>query len=292
MPNDQFIDVGPYRTRFWEAGTSGAAVLLLHGIGCSVVEWEHNIAELAAHHRVLALDLLGFGLSDKPAHESYSLRRLAQFALDFLSAKQVHRAHIAGNSLGGRLALECAAIAPERVASMLLVDPAGIDRKETLLEFRLATVPILGELLTRPNRLGTRMLWRKAFADPTPFVTDDLVNTKVALARLPGAQAAFLKTLRSFVDIAGFRPSSTAELQALLPLVKAPTLVVWGRQDRFVPARHAEVLRRLLPNVEIQLWDRCGHAPQVECSSRFNEAALSFWNRIDQRSTRSAGPIC
>lgn len=277
---DRFIDVGSIRTRYWQAGTTGSTVILLHGIGCSVLEWQHNVEVLASNHRVFALDLLGYGLSDKPADETYTIRRLAQFTLDFMSAHGIAKAHLVGNSLGGRLALDCAIIASDRVTSLLLVSPAGVDGPEALLEFRLATLPLLGEVFTRPNRPGTRMLWSKAFADPRSFVTDELVRTKVALARQPGAQSAFLQTLRSFVGIRGFRPGPVAELQAALPGITAPTLVVWGRDDRFVPAKHAEALRRL-PHVEIEIWDQCGHVPQIECAARFNEVALGFWRKVD-----------
>lgn len=281
MPTDQFAQVGTARTRYWKAGTTGSAVLLLHGIGCSVIEWQRNIDVLAQRHQVYALDLLGYGLSDKPEDETYSLRRLAQFVLDFMQGRGIAAAHLVGNSLGGRLALECAAIAPARVLSMLLVDPAGIARRETLFEFRLATLPVLGELFTKPHAMGTRMLWQKAFADPTAFVTPELVATKVALARQPGAQQAFLKTLRGFLDFRGFKPELVAQLHAALPGIQAPTLVLWGRDDRFVPCSHAEVLRQKLPQVEVQIWDHCGHAPQVEHAARFNHTALGFWQGID-----------
>ncbi|MEP6722876.1 MAG: alpha/beta fold hydrolase [Variovorax sp.] len=286
MIQDQFTEVNSIRTRYREAGTSGSAVLLLHGIGCSVLEWESNIEALAMRHRVFALDLVGFGLSAKPADRTYSLRHLARFVLDFMKVKGIARAHIAGNSLGGRLALECAAMAPEQVASLLLVDPAGMARRGTLFEFRLATLPILGEIFTWPHRLGTRMLWRKAFAAPSSFVTEALVTTKLSLARQPGAQAAFLKTLRGFVDFRGFRPELVEQLAAALPGIQAPTLVLWGRDDRFVPCAHAEVLARSMPNAEVEIWDRCGHALQVECAQRFNEAALAFWHRLDKASPR------
>ena len=281
MFSDNFVRIGSINTRYWQAGSNGSAVVLLHGIGCSVLEWERNMAALAARHRVFAVDLLGSGLTDKPADETYTVRRLAEFTLDFLAAVGANRAHVAGNSLGGRIALECATMAADRVVSLVLVDPAGIQRRPTLLEFRLATVPVLGEALTKPNRLGTRMLWRKAFADPSAFVTTELVDTKVRLASMPGAQAAFLKTLRSFLEFGGFRSGPLQALHAALPGIKAPALVIWGRNDQFVPAAHAEVLRRGLPNVQVQIWDRCGHAPMIECADRFNECVLEFWNKLD-----------
>ena len=281
MLQDQFVQVGPINTRFWQAGSQGSAVLLLHGIGCSVLEWQHNIAALAARHRVWAVDLMGFGLSDKPAAEAYSLQNLARFILGFMQTQGLAQAHLVGNSLGGRLALECARLAPQAVQSMLLVDPAGMARRGTLMEFRLSTLPLLGEVFTKPNPMGTRMLWRKAFAAPDRFVTPELVASKVALASMPGAQAAFLKTLRGFLDVAGFKPGPVAELQAALPGLQAPTLVLWGRDDRFVPAAHAEVLRQGLPDVSVQVWDACGHAPMVECAQRFNDTALGFFSQVD-----------
>ena len=123
MPQDQFVKVGHIRTRFWQVGEAGSVVVLLHGIACSVTEWERNIEVLAERHRVYAIDLLGFGLTDKPDNEAYSLRNLARFVLDFMQQADIARAHLCGNSLGGRLTLMCADMAPERVISALLVDP-------------------------------------------------------------------------------------------------------------------------------------------------------------------------
>jgi pimeloyl-ACP methyl ester carboxylesterase len=280
---DHYLQVEGHNTRYWQVGTQGSAVVLLHGIGCSVLEWERNIAALAKRHRVYAFDLLGFGLTDKPSGETYTIPRLAQFTLAFMSALGIERAHLAGNSLGGSIALACAQQASARVASMVLADPAGVNRRGTLLEFRVATVPVIGEWVSRANRLGMRLLWQKAFANPKAFVTDDLVNTKVRLASTPGAHQAFLKTLRSFVDLGGFKPAHVEALHRVLPTLLTPALVVWGRDDRFVKVAHAEVLWRLLPNVEVQIFDDCGHAPQVEQAERFNASALAFWATLDRR---------
>ena len=276
---DQFVNVGPVRTRFWQAGSSGSAVVLLHGIGCSVLEWRQNVAELARHHRVFALDLLGYGLTDKPENETYSLGNLAQFILDFMTTQGLDSAHLAGNSLGGRLALECALIAPARVKSMVLADPAGVGR-ECHLNFRLAAAPVIGNILTRPSRFGLKMLWDLAFVD-TSLVTKEVVEDKFRFASLPGAQAAFLKTLRGFLKFGGFPESQVAALHAALPGITAPALVVWGRQDQLLPVKQADVLKRLLLRVEVQIFENCGHVPQVECAPQFNQCVLAFWAKLD-----------
>ncbi len=276
-PQDQFIQVGNIRTRYWQLGRGASTVVLLHGIGCSVEEWNGNAQTLAEQHRVLVLDILGFGLTDKPAGETYTMQRLGRFILDFMSALGVERAHLAGHSMGGRLALECALQAPPRVRSLLLVAPAGIGRK-CLMNFRIASLPGLGELLTRPSRFGLKSLWRLAVHDPR-WVTAPFVQARYQLACQPGAQAAFLKTLRGFVGLGGFPNDQIEVLQAALPGISVPVQVVWGRQDKLLPVGHAAILAQRLPQVVVTEYEACGHLPQLEHAQRFNAQALAFLAR-------------
>lgn len=275
---DRFVDVKGVRARYWKAGEGGSAVVLLAGIGCSVLEWQRNIDALARYHRVYALDMLGAGLSDKPDGDHYSLAKLARFTLDFLSTQGEQHAHVIGNSLGGRIALECARLAPDRVTSLVLVAPAGVGR-ETLINMRLATVPLLGEVLTRPSRVGLAMLWRAAVHDPA-LATPDMVEEKYALAAMPGAHKAFLRTLRGFLSFGGFPRDQLDALYLAMAAMTQPTLVIWGRDDKFLPARHAEILKARLANAKVVLFDQCGHMPQIEHPEAFNEAAVAFLGAV------------
>jgi pimeloyl-ACP methyl ester carboxylesterase len=275
---DQFVDVRSLKTRYWKAGDEGSPIILLAGIGCSVLEWRHNIEALAASHRVYALDMLGGGQTDKPQGDHYSIGNLAGFTLDFLTTQGEQRAHFIGNSLGGRIALECARMAPDRVTSMVLVAPAGVG-PDTHINMRLPTVPLMGELLTRPNRKGLRMLWNLAFHDPK-FVTDAMIEDKYGLASLPGAQAAFLKTLRGFVGLGGFPRDQIEKLRAAMTSMTQPTLVVWGRQDRLLPVAHVKILEAALPSQRQIIFDGCGHAPMVEKADSFNKAVLEFLQTV------------
>jgi pimeloyl-ACP methyl ester carboxylesterase len=83
------------------------------------------------------------------------------------------------------------------------------------------------------------------------------------------------------------RPGGHLWTHAALPLMKMPTLVIWGKQDNFISPEHAEVLQRLLPNVKVTLIDQCGHLPQIECSEMFNEAALRFLAEVDRSEVRA-----
>src|SRR6266446_10430510 len=100
--------------------------------------------------------MLGHGLTDKPQRDCYSVAELARFTIDFLSALGEESLHLVGNSLGGRIALECTRIAPARVRSMVLVAPAGVGR-QTALSMRLAAVPVLGDVITRQAAWDTRL---------------------------------------------------------------------------------------------------------------------------------------
>jgi len=273
-PHDQYIQVQGHRIRYWQQGDSGSIVLLLHGISCSVLEWEHNIAALATQHRVIALDLLGCGLSDKPLNASYDMESQARFVFDFMDAMGLSNVSLVGNSMGGRIAMECAAMHPERINAMALSAPAGVG-VDTLFNFRLASIPVLGELLTKPSMFGLTMIWKLAFHDKS-FVTRALVAEKVMLAQQPNAQAVFLTTLRSLLSFGGFHKAPRQAFHARISKIRCPSLVIWGQQDRFLPVSHVKVLRSLLPHARYELVDHCGHVPMTEITDRFNRMVLEF----------------
>ncbi|HEX5737102.1 MAG TPA: alpha/beta fold hydrolase [Hydrogenophaga sp.] len=273
-PHDQFTTVGGHQARYWQVGQEGTAVVCIHGIGCSVLEWEHSIHALATRHRVYAVDLLGCGLTAKPDDVTYDVATLAQFTLGFMDAMGLDQASLVGNSLGARVAMECAAVAPQRVRSLVLSAPAAMSNP-TLLDFRLASLPVLGELLTRPTAFGTTRLWRTAVADPA-CVTPDMVREKVALARQPGAQKAFMKTLRGLMHLGGFHPSVIDDSHTKARRILAPTCIVWGRQDRFLPVSHLDTVMQLMPHAKPVVLAPCGHAPMVERPADFSRIALDF----------------
>ena len=277
-PPDQYIQVQGHRIRYWQQGDSGSTVLLLHGISCSVLEWEHNIAALATQNRVIALDLLGCGLSDKPLDASYDMESQARFVFDFMDAMGLSSVNLVGNSMGGRIAMECAAMHPERVNSLVLSAPAGVG-VDTLFNFRLASIPVLGELLTKPSMFGLGMIWKLAFHNKS-FVTRDLVAEKLMLAQQPHAQTVFLTTLRSLLGFAGFHAAPRQAFHARIAKIRCPSLVIWGQQDQFLPVSHVPILKPLLPHARYELVDQCGHVPMTEITDRFNSMILDFLKQL------------
>lgn len=272
-PQDRFIRVGNINTRYWAEGDNGPAVLLVHGLGGSVENWAPNIGPLSQRHRVYALDLRGFGRSDKTPL-IHSLYDLVQFIDDFMQVLQIEKASLIGNSLGGGLALQFAIQYPEKVEKLVLVDNAGMGR-ETIADFKLIFVPWIGEILTRPSRKGTIALLKKLVYDPS-IINDEIVTLTYDLMTLPGARKALLATLRAGIDFRGQRSNLTKNLLDKISSITAPALVVWGKQDRILPLAHANKCHECLPDSEVYIFDNCGHVPQLERSEEFNRLVLDF----------------
>ena len=272
-PQDQYIKVGKINTRFWALGDQGTTVVLVHGIGASVEDWIFNINALAEHHRVYAIDLVGFGHSDKPS-ASYTASYQAQFVKDFMEAQDIDHANLIGHSMGGSIALQFVIHFPHIVQKLVLVDSAGLG-KELYLPFRLCTLPLLGEWLTRPSRKGTAQLLNDAVYDPA-LVTDDWVELGYQLAALPGAGGPILSALRSGCNLRGMRDDVVRDIVDNLANITAPTLIIWGQQDALIPVAYAQVAEQGIPNSRLHVFDRCGHIPQREHPDEFNALVLDF----------------
>jgi pimeloyl-ACP methyl ester carboxylesterase len=272
-PPDRYIQVGPIRTRYWAAGDAGTTVLLVHGLACHVEDWAENIHALAGRHRVYALDMVGCGRSDKP-RGSYTLSRLVRFVGDFMRALNIERASLVGHSLGGAVALLFAQSFPQQVEKLVLVNSAGLGREVDLL-LRASSLPVAGRWLTRPRREGVARYLLKATYDPA-IVTSELVEASYQLAALPGAQRALLATLRAVIDLGGIRRAVYRPILDNLAHIAAPCLVIWGRQDRILPAAHAAVAGAKIPGAGVHVFDRCGHFTQWERPEEFNTLMQEF----------------
>src|SRR4030042_165689 len=171
LPPDRFIKVGNINTRYWTAGDKGSAVVLVHGLGGFIENWAYNVAALAEQHRVYAMDMVGFGRSDKTPL-THDMNVLVKLLNDFMKTQDIAKASLVGNSLGGGLVLQFALDFPEKVARLVLVDSAGMG-KDVILDFKLCSLPILGEFLTRPSLKGTARLWKEIVLD-SALVTPEL----------------------------------------------------------------------------------------------------------------------
>ena len=270
---DRYIKVGNVNSRYWSAGEKGSTVILLHGVGCSVEFWERNIAALAREHRVFAVDIVGFGRTDKP-EVVYTFQLMADFVLDFMNAMGIDKASLVGNSMGGGISMTVAAQAPERVKKIVLVDPVGLGKWQSPV-MRLMTLPVIGNVLTKPSRKGVERQMQLCLYDFSQ-ASDDFIDRVTAIGTLPGNQRTFLSLLRETGNITGIRKGIIAEFSARLKKIKAPILVIWGRQDRILLASEGEAAVERMADVRLHVMDKAGHLPQIDKPEEFNATVLDF----------------
>jgi len=254
-----------------EAG-QGPAVLAVHGLGGTKGSFLPTLAALAGRFRVIAMDLPGFGDSDKPLGAPYDARFFARAVVDLLDALELERVHLVGNSLGGRVALEVGLRSPERVQRLALLAPSLAWRRDRPWAPLLRLVrPELGlvQLAPRPVVQGIVHRLIPGAADGwTAAGVDEFLRAYLT----PAGRAAFYAAARHIYLEA---PDGDDGFWPRLRTLQPEALFVWGRRDRVVPLAFARHVTDALPNahhVELE----CGHVPQVERPAQTHAAVSRF----------------
>lgn len=261
-PSLQFRTIHGYKRAFRIAG-SGPAILLIHGIGDNSTTWSIVQAKLAQRFTVIAPDLLGHGLSDKPRAD-YSIAAYANGMRDLLSALDIEQVTIIGHSLGGGVAMQFAYQFPQLVERLILVGTGGVTTDVNAM-LRLASLPMgsaaLGLLrlpLVLPAVQLTGTLMGAALGSTS--LGRDLPNVLRILDDLPepAASSAFSRTLRAVVD---WRGQIVTMLDRCYLSAAIPVQIIWGAQDVVIPVRHAQMAHAAMPGSRLEIFERSGHFP-------------------------------
>lgn len=275
--NTAVYQVQERRTRIrLDGDPTNPPVVLLHGIGRSLEDWAPQFPRLSRHFRVISLDLPGSGFSQRVPRTT-SLSVLADAVLATLDMLGEHRpVHVIGNSLGGAVAQQILAHAPESVASLVLVDSAGFGR-EVALPLRLLTLPVLGKFMaTHATPSAAKMAERLSFADPK-LATPARVEHALTIAQQPDTGNVVWETANALATFkGGIRPQWRAELIAHGVEEGKPTLIVWGDRDKLLPYHHLDAALRALPHATSHTFAGVGHMPQIESPDEFAAAVLDF----------------
>lgn len=260
----------------------GPDVILLHGLGGTKSSFFDTAAALSRNgYRVHALDLPGFGASSKPATAPYSARWFAETVVGVMDALEIDSAHLVGNSMGGRVALEVGLRAPDRVRGLGLLCPAvAFIRRGYHPIVRLAR-PELGLLPHRfTRRMVTGQFW-SMFCDPDavdPALADVAVDEFQRIYASAGARYAFLCAARNiYLD----KPFGRGGFYPRLAELESPALFVWGSHDPLIPPAFKRHVARWLPGAEQIVLERCGHVPQVERPEQTNGLLMRFLERVE-----------
>jgi len=247
-----------YGYRYLDAGpaTDLPPIVLLHGLLGEVSNWMPTIEALAAHHYRVITPVIP--LDNLPLNQT-NMQGVVEYVRAFTEALRLGPMVLAGNSMGGQVALLYALNHPESVVALILSGSSGIYEVETgTTTFR------------RQDRDFIRERAALTFYDPV-HVTDELVEKSYNLANDRNRALRILKLARS---------SQRESLNDQLGQIVVPTELIWGRDDRITPPDVAVAFQRSLPNADLHFIDRCGHAPMLERPTPFNQLTLAFLRKI------------
>ncbi|UAJ09657.1 alpha/beta hydrolase [Polymorphobacter megasporae] len=264
-PASQFIEVMPGLTVHLrdEGKHDGVPLVLLHGSNASLHTWEPWVARLGDRFRIISFDLPAHGLTGPAPDGQYSQSAYAKVLAAVVANRRLTRFVLAGNSMGGGVAARYAADHPDRIAGLILVDASGAlypeGARDTPLALRIARAPIIRDIA---SSITPRSLIAASFAGAVSnkaVMTPAMIDRYWELLRYPGNRAA---TLDRFAQ--GYSSVSPADLAR----IDAPVLILWGRDDRFIPVASAAYFAANLPQSRTIIYDGIGHLPMEEMPDR------------------------
>jgi len=247
---------------FYEEDGEGPPVLLIHGFGASTYTWRGIAPALARDHRVIAVDLKGFGQSDKPFDTRYSVFDQADLLAQLIVDRDLRDLTLVGHSFGGGVALVLALKDDQRlkgrVSKLVLLDTIAYPQDIPVF-FRMLDMPLFSHVGVRmvPPAMQTRIALRIAYLDNSK-IDDEEVETYAAPLRSAAGKHAIIHSARQII------PEGLDEISERYKSIEMPTLILWCDHDRIVPLDVGLKLRRTLPNSTLRLVEGCGHMPQEE----------------------------
>jgi pimeloyl-ACP methyl ester carboxylesterase len=269
-PEDRFLRIGDQLVHVETAG-SGPPLVLLHGFGASTYSWRRVMPRLAESFRVIAVDLSGFGYTQRPADRSrYTREAQGELVLAVMEALGVESAHLMGHSYGGGISLWIAWKHPERVRSLVLVDSSAptysYDRRSRAASFRPLTALFLRTWVLRPSIVRKALL--RSFYDDS-LVTPELVQAYWDRLRVQGVIDAYYGLT---VPVRG--PVETVVLEE----IRVPTFIVWGAEDPLISVESGRRAAERM-HAEFVVLEKTGHVPMEERPEELLQHVLPFLKR-------------
>jgi len=261
------------QTIFYVQTGDGESILLIHGFGAGFWVWEKQIEMLSRNYRVYALDLVGHGFSDRPKME-YTPETYIHFLRDFMDGLGIERATLVGNSMGGGIAWAVAALFPERVKKLILVNcvPPDVLNQVRNESFRalaaIKNIPLLPYLaIASRNRSSIRRILQECVSEGG-LITPEVLNRQYQLVRIEGTIWVLYSTLMNAKE--------TSKFQGHLSLIQCPTLLIWGERDLIFPLSVGESLHQAIKGSIFYIIEKSGHIPMWETPEEVNRVILDF----------------
>ncbi len=260
-----WINLEGLKIRYLESGKGkNRHIVFIHGLGSAADRWMKIPERLSSDFHCVAIDLPGFGESDKPEKIEYTINRFTQFVISFQKEISIFggKTSLIGHSLGGYIASEIAIQNQNQVKQLVLVDSSGMLNRPT---------PILEEYLQaskNPSENNVRKAFEKMVADPSR-IPSQLVDGFIRRINMPNAKHAFQSTLDNSAR-------TQIGIDRLRMIKSTPTLIIWGSQDKVIPIEHSRFFLDGIANSRLEIINDAGHAPFAEKPEQFSEILGNF----------------
>ena len=266
-----FVRVGGMDIHYRDQGKQidSIPIVLIHGTGSSLHTYDNWVSELAINHRVVRMDLPGYGLTGPFPNRDYSYNNYVAFLKNFLESIGVKKCILAGSSLGGNIAWRFTIENPDIVDKLILIDAAGypMKSKSVPLAFTIAQIPIIGNIFTfiTPKFVAKASV-ENVYNDKTK-VDEELVDRYFELTLREGNREAFVDR---------FKVKSDTMSHKKIKLINQRTLILWGEEDELIPSEMAYLFHDNLPNDTLVILKNVGHVPMEESPSESLMPVIEF----------------
>jgi pimeloyl-ACP methyl ester carboxylesterase len=249
----------------------GENIIFANGIAAPVYTWRKVMPVLSKNFHVYGLDYRGTGFSEKPK-EKYSIDVFSKQILDLMNYFNMKSAVLVGNSLGGEVSLNFAIKYPERVKALILIDTAGYQNNKEFMKLltRLSRCRFVGNILKRytSKKFAEKIIEGALYNDK--IIDKEMVNAYYKPMKTTGAFDAFIELVKN-LSYTEFDYSKVKE-------ITAPTLIIWGEEDKWIPVSDAYKFHKDIKNSKLIVLTNCGHAPQEEKPEEVSKLIGEFIN--------------
>ena len=263
--DENFVSIDGNKIRYLDSGGSKEPLVMVHGLGAGSERWEMAFPFLRKKYRLIAPDLIGFGLSDKPPVD-YTMDFFVDFFGKFLNNMGFEKTKIIGSSLGGQISAEFTSANSDIVKKLVLVSPSGIMKHSTpaLDAYVLAALYPSEESAKNAYQL---MAGEVEF-ELSPEVASRIISRFVERMQLPNAKMSFMSTLLGL--------KNADVITSKLKSITTPTMVVWGEKDPVIPVKYGEEFASSISNCTFHRMPDSGHTPYVDSPEKFAEIVHKF----------------
>ena len=249
----KFMTLNRIKIHYRDEGV-GTPIVLIHGTGASLHTWNDWTKDLVKDYRVIRLDLPAYGLTGQDPQKRYSSKDYVDLLDAFLSELKVDQFHLAGNSLGGLISWLYASYYPEKVEKLILLDPSGFPFKNTPMVIKMAKTPVLNNFIryVTPRSFIEKNI-KEVYYDPS-LIKASTLDRYYDLTLFEGNRDAFID--RAYIEREDYRDR--------LSLIKAPTLILWGENDAWIPVSDAPKFKAAIENAQVVIMTETGHVPMEE----------------------------